>query len=162
MGRKTRATSFVIVGFGIVLGAAGLGGCGNADMSDLESYVEAVKSRDAAPLDPLPRVRLVQPAPMPSKRVDPFRNIFETEEVVVVPGSRPDPHPRQELERFALDALRMVGTVEYAGAIRALIRAPDGVVHRVSAGHYLGLNAGKVTFIDGAPRDSRGSTRSVD
>ncbi len=87
-------------------------------------------------------------ASAPSTRVDPFRPFFEVPERVVEPGPHPDPHAPQALERYALDALRMVGIIEFSGEMRALIRAPDGVVHRVSGGNYLGLNAGKVTFID--------------
>lgn len=133
---------------GVMAIASVLSACGDGDLSDLESYVAGVESREAAPLFTLPRIRMSQHAPAPSTRVDPFRPFFEPPEPVADPGPRPDPHAPQELEHYALDALRMVGIVEFSGEMRALVRAPDGVVHRVSPGNYLGLNAGKVTFID--------------
>ena len=137
-----------MLGLGLLFGGGVLSGCGSADLSDLKAYVERVKSREAPPLDPMPEFRLASQAPAPSTRVDPFKPFYEQDQPVVIAGPHPDRHVSQELERYELDALRMVGIVEFSGEICALVRAPDGVVHRVSAGNYLGENAGKVTFID--------------
>ena len=52
------------------------------------------------------------------------------------------------LEGFPLDSLRMVGTVYQGKDLWALIRIPDGAVHRVRAGNYLGKNHGKVTKVE--------------
>jgi type IV pilus assembly protein PilP len=41
----------------------------------------------------------------------------------------------------------MVGTFLQSGALWALVQAPDGIVHRVQAGNYLGLNHGKIASI---------------
>ena len=65
-------------------------------------------------------------------------------------GVRPDPNRvREELEKYALASLRMVGTVSTgnSGELWALISAPDGVVPRVRKGNYLGNNHGKITNI---------------
>ena len=59
----------------------------------------------------------------------------------------PDPHPAEELERYPLDSLRLLGTLEHGGARWALVRSPDGVVHRVRSGNYLGRNNGKVLYV---------------
>ena len=64
-------------------------------------------------------------------------------------GPRPDAdRPRQPLEQFPLDALQMVGVLDFAGAHYAMIKAPDGIVYRVAVGGYMGQNYGRVTRIE--------------
>jgi type IV pilus assembly protein PilP len=63
-------------------------------------------------------------------------------------GPRPNlQRPREYLERFELDTLVMVGTFSKEASDWALIKDPDGVVHRVAVGNYLGKNHGKVNGI---------------
>ena len=54
---------------------------------------------------------------------------------------------REELERFELDSLKMVGTIENENTQWGIVTDPNGVVHRVKAGNYIGLNIGKITAI---------------
>ena len=51
------------------------------------------------------------------------------------------------LERFELDTLEMVGTFSKETSDWALVKDPDGVIHRVSVGNYVGKNHGKVFSI---------------
>lgn len=68
--------------------------------------------------------------------------------------ARPDPNrPRQVLEQFSLDSLRMVGTMGAGSAMTALIRAPDRTTYRVRVGQYLGQNDGRVVNIDASGLD---------
>lgn len=60
---------------------------------------------------------------------------------------RPGPQRRDPLERYSLETLRMIGTVQKGGATFALVRAPDGLVHQVRAGNRMGLNFGRITAI---------------
>ena len=63
-------------------------------------------------------------------------------------GPRPDPNrARETLESFPLDTLDMVGTIGTSGSLMGLIKDPDGVVHRVQSGKYLGQNYGQVTQV---------------
>jgi type IV pilus assembly protein PilP len=62
-------------------------------------------------------------------------------------GPKPDPNRvREELEKYSLGSLKMMGTVRMGGAsdLWALILAPDNVVHRVQKNNYLGNNHGKI------------------
>ena len=52
------------------------------------------------------------------------------------------------LEKFPLDALQMLGTMQLEGSAWALISAPDGKIHRVIVGSYLGQNNGKIIAIN--------------
>ncbi len=55
--------------------------------------------------------------------------------------------PREPLEEFPMDSLRMLGMVTAQDHRYALIKAPDGVVHRVAMGDHLGQNYGEVVRI---------------
>ena len=51
---------------------------------------------------------------------------------------------KEELEQFELDSLRMVGTMENEDFQWGIILDPDGAVHRIRVGNYMGRNTGKI------------------
>jgi type IV pilus assembly protein PilP len=124
---------------------------------DLNRYIAEVKSRPPTPIPPIPPVRTYTPYKYEGLLGrDPFRR--STSEGSDQPsdtgpsssGPRPDlQRPREYLERFELDTLSMVGTFSKESSDWALIRDPDGVVHRVAVGNYVGKNHGKVYGISG-------------
>ncbi len=60
-------------------------------------------------------------------------------------GVRPDVRRNREyLEQFALDSLKMVGTLNIGGKNYGLVQSKDGLVHRVLPGNYIGQNDGRV------------------
>ena len=141
---------------GVVLIAAmalTLGACtGNQD--DLNQYIAQVKARAPPPIPPIPPVRTYTPYEYEGLLGrDPFRQSTsegsdEVANVSNTSGPRPDlQRPKEYLERFELDTLQMVGTFEKASNEWALIRDPDGVVHRVAVGNYIGKNYGRVLSI---------------
>ncbi len=128
-----------------------LGGCGG-DMSDLETYVQAVKARSPTPIEPVPEIVPVETFVYePGDRRDPFTPDAQTEPAeptLADNGLAPDPTRRkEELEGFSLDSLRMVGTLEQENTRWGLVRTKDGVVHRVKVGNYMGMNNGQITNI---------------
>ena len=137
----------------LVVSALLLAAC-SRDNSDLRAYIDEVKSRTSTVVEPIPQIRQYEPFEyIPGERRDPF-----TPQVQEAPSGpspensiRPDANRNREaLEEFPLDSLRMVGTLTTARATYALIRAPDGIVHRVSVGNYMGQNYGKITGISEA------------
>jgi type IV pilus assembly protein PilP len=63
----------------------------------------------------------------------------------------PDPNrPREFLEQFPLDTLRMVGTLELDSGAFGLVQTSDGLVHRVRVGNHLGQNYGRITAVSDA------------
>ena len=138
----------------LCLAALGLGGCGNHDTSDLQDYVTQVKLRRPPPLDPLPEFTLAEGFLYDSaKRRDPFVMDRETANILPVPpdpsGIAPDPYrPKEALERFALDSLRMQGILEQDNQMWALVGVKeDKSLHRVAVGNYLGQNHGRIIRI---------------
>lgn len=129
-----------------------LSACGNNDIADLEEYVTQVKSREKSAIEPLPEVQTVESFVFdPSDLRNPFiptKGAEEPTAVAVQNGIRPDMvRSREELESYALDTLRMVGTVHMASNFWGLIQANDGTIHRVRNGNYMGLNHGKIVRI---------------
>ena len=68
----------------------------------------------------------------------------------MAPGAvRPDfNRPREFLEQFSLDTLRMVGTLRLKGRTYGLIQTQDGLVHRVLPGNRVGQSDGRITAIE--------------
>ncbi len=136
----------------IFFGLALLTGCADDNFDDLEDYIRSVKARPKGAIEPLPEIKVVEPFIF---NPDGLRNPFmveeqsvEEEEYEQAAGSaiRPDPTRRkEELEYYTLDSLRMVGTLRMkVSGLWALVRASDGTIHRVQAGHYMGKNHGKI------------------
>ena len=127
-------------------------GCGDGGLSDLEAYVQQVQSRVAKPIEPMPQIQQVMSFTYePGERRDPFakdKQIVELPVASKVNKLAPDPLRRkEELEGYALDTLHMVGTLEQNQAKWGLIRTPNGAVHRVMIGNYMGSNDGRIVSI---------------
>ena len=109
----------------------------------------AGKAKKGAPLEPLPVIRTFETFEYKDQELrDPFITSVEDQEQTAAAGPHPDQdRAREPLEGFPLDGLRMAGTLGLAKAIEGLVRDPDGVVHRVHVGNYLGQNYGRITGI---------------
>jgi len=130
-----------------------LAGC-EPEQDDLARYIADVKGRPATPIPPIPSVRTYTPYIYNGLQGrDPFRqSTSEGSDSGVSGGPSTGPHPdferpREYLERFELDTLEMVGTLEQQTASWVLIRDPDSTIHRVATGNYMGKNHGKVSYI---------------
>jgi type IV pilus assembly protein PilP len=143
-----------IKGMILLLALSGLVAACGGRQDDLGRYIAEVKERPATPIPPIPPVRTYTPYKYEGLTGrDPFRqsNTEGAEQVAQnnnSSGPKPDlQRTREYLERFELDTLLMVGTFEKGSSEWALIQDPDGVIHRVSVGNYLGQNHGKVGAI---------------
>ena len=122
-------------------------------MEDLNKYVTSVKERPADPIPPIPPVLTYTPYEYDgSVGRDPFRASLnegsDDERSSNKSGPRPDfDRPKEYLERYELDTMSMVGTFRKEKNYWALIRDPEGVVHRVPAGNFMGKNHGHVVVI---------------
>ncbi len=129
-----------------------LAGCGSARLDEVEDYVDKVKAQPPEPLTPLPEIKQVDTfVYKPNTRRDPFVMDRQSAQAIIAgpaSGLAPDPLRRKEkLEEYPLDSLDMVGTLERDQTRWALIRTPDGILHRVRVGNYMGENNGQVTSI---------------
>ena len=118
---------------------------------DLEERLAEIRSRKGAPVEPLPAMRDFPPFPYEAFELrDPFAPFSEDENAPSGGGSGPRPEvdrAKEYLESFPLDSLDMVGTLGTVDALTALLKDPDGVVHRLQSGNYVGQNDGQITAI---------------
>ncbi len=131
-----------------------LGGCAaSTDTSDLERFVEQARARKAAPIEPLPEFKpyetfLYEAYDLRSPFTPSSTDLTAVASQQGDQGVRPDLNrPREPLEEYALESLRMVGTLEKDGRRWALIQTPDGTIHRVTIGNYIGQNNGRIVGI---------------
>jgi type IV pilus assembly protein PilP len=128
-----------------LLGAA-LAGCSSRD-NDLQAFLDQARQEQPGGVQPLPELR---PQDSFTYQAQNLRSPF-------VPGGsgssstagvRPDARRNREfLEQFALDSLKMVGTLSIGGKNYGLVQSKDGLVHRVLPGNYIGQNDGRVASI---------------
>ena len=131
-----------LLGLGLALGACGGG------QTDLEQYIDQVKARGGSRIEPLPQVK---PYETFTYAAQDARSPFQPDRPQGrggAPGVRPDSNrPKEYLEQFPLDTLRLVGTLAQSGSSYALLQSADGLVHKVTSGNYVGQNDGRVVAI---------------
>lgn len=145
---------WLLLKFCSVLLALIITGCGNDDFSDLETFIKTEQAKPKGPIEPLPEIKVVEPFIFkPEGLRDPFIPLEQSEQLeggdnVEGTGIKPDTsRPKEELEAFSLDSLRMVGTVSIKGGLWGLVKANDGTIYRVQVGNYMGKNYGKIIRI---------------
>ena len=127
---------------------ATVAGC-SSDLDDLQARITEVKSRPGGRIEPLPEVK---PYETFSYAATSLRSPFVQgmPATAMAPGAlRPDfNRPREFLEQFSLDTLRMVGTLRMNGRTYGLIQTQDGLVHRVLPGNRVGQSDGRITGVE--------------
>ena len=133
----------------LVLAAAvlALSGC-SGDMDELQEKVAEIRNRPGERVEPLPEIK---PYESYVYNASNLRSPFVPSAPArsdVANAVRPDvKRPREFLEQFPLDSLRMVGTLRQQGREYGLVQGKDGLVHRVLPGNHIGQNDGRITGI---------------
>ena len=133
------------------LALLGLAGCGGDGQDDLRRYVQKVEARKGGRIEPIPKPKeYVTFRYQASALRDPFEPPAK-EEVATAranQGLQPDlDRPRDVLEQFPLDSLRMMGTIAKDGELWALIKASDGTLYRARKGEHIGQDNGEIIAI---------------
>lgn len=130
-----------------VLIMLGLSGCGGGDMEDLQAFVAETGKDMQGKIEPLPEVKVYEPFTYNAFDLpDPFRP--RKLSTGGGGGMQPDlARPKEPLEAFSLETLKMVGVLSRQGVIHAVIKTPDNAIYHVRKGNYVGQNFGLVTQI---------------
>ncbi len=132
--------------------AIGLVGCGSSDgFTDLQAFMDEVRSRPKGSIEPMPKEVVYEPFTYAAAALrSPFQPPVKIELSTREKGSKdiqPDEtRVKQFLEGFNIESFVMVGTLSNEAGTYALLRGGNGV-HRVRIGDYLGGNHGRVTAI---------------
>ena len=140
-----------------VLLALGLAGCGAGSMDDLQTFVTETGRDMQGKIEPLPQVKVYEPFTYNAFDLpDPFKPRKLSSGGGG--GMQPDfNRPKEPLEAFSLETLKMVGVLARKGVIHAVVKTPDNAIYHVRKGNYVGQNFGLVTQID----DSQISLREI-
>lgn len=135
-----------LVAGGVVLGLAA---CANDDFSDLDQFMAEKRARPAGIIAAIPPFKDYEAfAYSATTTRSPFERPVAVQDVAQlqsVSAVRPDPNrPKEFLEQYTLESLVMVGTIRRNGKDWTLMQDPEGGIHRVGLGNYIGRNHGRV------------------
>ncbi len=134
--------------------ALSLAACGGEQYGDLRKELDQLTKDVRGRVDPLPQVKPYEPVPYKAfDEVDPFKPsridvVASGAALAGASGIKPDLNrPKEPLEAFPLETLRMVGTLSQEKETYGLVKAGPNLF-RVKKGNYMGLNFGVITAID--------------
>ncbi|MEI6304090.1 MAG: pilus assembly protein PilP [Betaproteobacteria bacterium] len=127
--------------------------CGGGEFADLKDELKGLTKDLRGKIDPLPVVKPYEPVPYTGFDIpDPFgpakiELVTKTAGTVAPKGLQPDLNrPKEPLEAFPLESMRMVGVIQQPKMNFGLVKA-DASVYRVKIGNYMGQNFGIITDI---------------
>ena len=123
--------------------------CGSRDFADLDAFMAEKRARPGGIIAPIPTFKAYEAFSYIATTLrSPFDRPIEVREIAqlqAISAIKPDEsRPKEFLEQFTFDSLRMVGSLERGQANWTLIKDPNGGVHRVSIGNFLGRHHGKI------------------
>lgn len=130
--------------------ALSLAACSGEEHSDLREFVRESDKLPGGRIPPLPEVKPYEPfAYNAYDLTDPFKpRKIEPPKSTAKGGLQPDfNRPKEALEAFPLENLKMVGTLQQKGQVFALVKTPDSNLYRVKSGNYMGQNFGRIVAI---------------
>ena len=133
-----------------------IAGCGSGENEDIKKWMAEASKDMRGKVEKIDEPKKYEPFKYESdKLVDPFNatKVTAMADAGKQPGSknaggpRPDlSRPKEVLEAFSIENLRIVGAMQQKGVSYAIIKA-DSSLHRVKVGNYIGQNYGKITKI---------------
>ena len=132
----------------------GLMACTSRDFSDLDRFMAEKLARPGGIIDPIPTFKAYEAFAYSATRLrSPFDRPIEVRDIAqlqAISAVKPDEARAKEfLEQYTFDSLAMVGSIDRAGESWALIKDPEGGIHRVQVGNFLGRNHGKIVEMAG-------------
>jgi type IV pilus assembly protein PilP len=128
-----------------------LAGCGGDEFQDLRDFVKNAGADMRGKVEPPPEIKPYEPFSYDNSTAiqDPFKpRKADLKNATHAGQNQPNlDRPKEELEEFPLESLKMVGYLQQGRIGYAVIRSSDGKLHRVKAGNYVGLNFGQIISI---------------
>lgn len=140
----------------LVLGGAGLVGCGNSDSEELQQWMTEQRNQAKPRIQPVAEPKRFTPESYTQERItEPFSlqkltlalrresGTVNSNAALVEPELR---RRKEALEAFPLDAAAMVGSLLKDNQPVGLVRV-DNLIYQVRVGNYIGQNYGRITRI---------------
>ncbi|MBF0470960.1 MAG: pilus assembly protein PilP [Gammaproteobacteria bacterium] len=149
----SRKIQKIVLTTAVVVLSLSTSACLTKSNDDLVAFIDQVNSRPGGRIEPMPEFKPYEAFPYTgSGERNPFM-LEEGESFLTAEADKPDQDSglkpditrrKEVLEQYPLDALKHVGVLEKSGELWGIIVAPDGLVHKVSVGDYMGQNHGKI------------------
>ena len=136
----------------LLLLSIALSACSQSN-DDLTAYIAETKTKHLGSVKPLPTFEPYKNFTYAATELrDPFEAAFEAEigneNISNSSGLRPSTsRPKEPLETYPLDTLRMVGILVQNENTWGLVKDPNNVVHRVQTGNHAGQNEGQIIAV---------------
>jgi len=139
----------------VVICAGLLSACDNSEQRGLQQELALLAKDAKGRVDPLPQIKPYTPSLYgAADLIEPFSAVKIKEQPKTGSGVNDGDklyafhkeRPKEPLESFALESLKMVGTLQQKGQVFGLVKA-DQALYRVKVGNYMGQNFGVVTKI---------------
>lgn len=128
-----------------------LAGCGGDEFQDLRDFVNNAGADMRGKVEPPPDIKPYEPFAYDNSTSlpDPFKPRKQDARSSNRAGqNQPDlDRPKEELEDYPLESLKMVGYLYQRNVGHAVIRSSEGKIYRVKAGNYIGLNFGQILSV---------------
>ncbi len=131
-----------------------LSACGDNGLDELKGWMDQVKKETQVKVAPIAEPKVFTPASYDGNElIDPFDSgkllvVFARMKAANDNGLKPDfDRPKEALEGYALESMKMVGTFDNHKTLQGLIQIGKAVFP-VVVGGYIGQNFGKVISIN--------------
>ncbi len=125
--------------------------CGGEEFQDLRDFVQNAGADMRGKVEPPPDIKPYEPFAYENDTAlpDPFKpRKPDVRNANRVGLNQPNlDRPKEELEDFPLESLKMVGYLFQKNVGHAVIRSAEGKIYRVKAGNYIGQNFGQIISI---------------
>ena len=154
MTRRISIRAYLLVGCSAI--AVTLAGCGSSEQDELQQWMTAERNAARPKVQPVPAPTKFVPQPYQQEAaIEPF-SVQKLTQALKRDSSQstanvaliaPELTRRKEpLEASPLDSAAMVGSLNKAGQLVALVRV-DNLLYQVRVGNYLGQNYGRITKV---------------
>ena len=137
--------------YSILLASLLLAACGGEEFQDLRDFVKNAGADMRGKVEPPPDIKPYEPFTYDNDTAlpDPFKPRKPDARNAGLGGlNQPNlDRPKEELEDFPLESLKMVGYLFQKNVGHAVIRSAEGRIYRVKAGNYIGQNFGQIISI---------------
>lgn len=134
----------------LLLACLALAACGGDVHEDMKAWMKDSAAGLKGHVPPLPEIKAFPIVSYDAgDQIDPFKPVgVDTEKKATGGGIKPDlDRPREPLESYPLESLKMVGLLQRDKMKHAIIRGSGNTVYQIKIGNYIGQNFGIVTDI---------------
>ena len=127
-----------------------LSACADRSLIDLDDFMHEKRALPGGVVHPIPTFEAYEAFAYAAATLrSPFDRPMNARQLAAL-SAPTEVHPderrtKEYLERFSLDTLAMVGTLQRDTANWCLIKDPEGRIHRIQLGSFLGRDHGRVT-----------------